>query len=250
MSPLTILVIEDDAAIRRGIVDAVRFAGYDTLEAATGNAGLALALSREYSLLLVDLVLPGPGGMEIVSSVRRDRPTVPIIVLTARGDEADRVAGLRGGADDYVVKPFGVKELLARIEAVLRRSPERPSDVGLVAFAGGLADLARMEVRLADGRRSELSPRETELLRYLASHGQRAVSRQELLAHVWRIDPRGVTTRTIDMHVARLREKLGDHPERPAIILTVRGKGYMFAAARLTDGIARPAASELANETN
>ena len=250
MSPLTILVIEDDAAIRRGIIDALRFAGYGTLEAATGNEGLDVALSREYALLLLDLVLPGRGGMEILSSVRRDRPTVPIIVLTARGDEADRVAGLRGGADDYVVKPFGVKELLARIEAVLRRSPERPSDVGLVTFTGGVADLARMEVRLADGRHSELSPREAELLRYLAKHGQRAISREELLAHVWRIDPRGVTTRTIDMHVARLREKLGDHPERPAIILTVRGKGYMFAAAPLTDGIARPAASQLANETN
>lgn len=249
MSPLTILVIEDDAAIRRGIVDALRFAGYDTLEAATGGDGLDLALSRDYSLLLLDLVLPGPGGMEILSSVRHDRPTVPIIVLTARGDEADRVAGLRGGADDYVVKPFGVKELLARIEAVLRRSPERPSDIGLLSFAGGVADLARMEVRLSDGRHSELSPREAELLRYLASHGQRAISREELLAHVWRIDPRGITTRTIDMHVARLREKLGDYPERPVVILTVRGKGYMFAGPRLTDRVAKPVETEMANET-
>jgi DNA-binding response OmpR family regulator len=174
-------------------------------------------------------VLPGTGGMEILASVRRDRPTVPVIVLTARGAEADRVAGLRGGADDYVVKPFGVEELLARIEAVLRRSPERPSDVGLVTFAGGVADLARMEVRLGDGRRIELSPREVELLRYLACNVHRAISRAELLTHVWRVNPRGITTRTIDMHVARLREKLGDHPDRPATILTVRGKGYMFA---------------------
>lgn len=247
--PPSILVIEDDAAIRRGIVDALRFAGYDTLEAATGNAGLELARSREYSLLLLDLVLPGPGGMEILSSVRRDRPTVPIIVLTARGDEADRVAGLRGGADDYVVKPFGVKELLARIEAVLRRSPERPNDVGLVTLASGVVDLARMEVRLRDGRRNELSLREADLLRYLVNNGQRAVTREELLAHVWGIDPRGVTTRTIDMHVARLREKLGDHPERPETILTVRGKGYMFAGPRLTDSISGPADTNMPNET-
>jgi DNA-binding response OmpR family regulator len=229
MSPPSILIIEDNAAIRRGIVDALRFAGYGTLEAATGQAGLEMALAREYALLLLDLVLPGTGGMEILASVRRDRPTVPVIVLTARGAEADRVAGLRGGADDYVVKPFGVQELLARIEAVLRRSPERPSDVGLVTFAGGVADLARMEVRFGDGRRIELSPREVELLRYLACNVHRAISRAELLTHVWRVNPRGITTRTIDMHVARLREKLGDHPDRPATILTVRGKGYMFA---------------------
>jgi DNA-binding response OmpR family regulator len=151
-----------------------------------------------------------------------------VIVLTARGEEADRVAGLRQGADDYVVKPFSVKELLARVEAVLRRSPQRPSDLREIEFEGGVADLARAEVRFADGGRSALSEREQELLRYLATNAGRAIAREELLAHVWRIDPRGITTRTIDMHVARLREKLRDDPERPTVILTVRGKGYMW----------------------
>lgn len=230
MSAPQVLTIEDDPAIRRGIVDALRFAGYGVLEAATGQAGLEMAVRREYDLLLLDLVLPGPDGLEILRAVRSTRPTLPVIVLTARGDEDDRVAGLRQGADDYVVKPFSVKELLARVEAVLRRTPGRPAELCQVSFAGGLADLARSEVRFADGGRVELSERETELIRYLAAHRGRTISRDELLAHVWRVDPRGITTRTIDMHVARLREKLRDDPERPALILTVRGRGYMLAA--------------------
>lgn len=224
-----ILTIEDDAAIRRGIGDALRFAGYEVIEAATGSAGLTMALGRDFDLLLLDLVLPDRGGLEVLREVRQSRPTLPVIVLTARGDEDDRVAGLRQGADDYVVKPFSVKELLARVEAVLRRSPERPGDVEQIEFLAGVADLRRSEVRFADGRRTELSQREAELLRYLAANGGRAIARDELLAHVWRVNPRGITTRTIDMHVARLREKLGEDPRSPAIILTVRGRGYMFA---------------------
>jgi DNA-binding response OmpR family regulator len=225
---LQILTVEDDPAIRRGIVDALSFAGYQVLEAASGTAGMQLAITRDYDLLLVDLVLPGPGGLDILREVRHTRPTLPVIILTARGEESDRVAGLRQGADDYVVKPFSVKELLARVEAVLRRSPQRPSDLLEIEFENGVADLARAEVRFADGGRSELSEREQELLRYLATNAGRAIAREELLAHVWRIDPRGITTRTIDMHVARLREKLRDDPERPTVILTVRGKGYMW----------------------
>ena len=224
-----VLAIEDDPAIRRGIVDALQFAGYQTLEAARGDTGLEVALSREFDLLLLDLVLPGRDGLEILREVRRLRPTLPIIILTARGEEADRVRGLNDGADDYVVKPFSVKELLARVEAVLRRSPERPSGLSRIKIPGGSIDLARHEVRFDDGQRAELSEREIDLVRYLASHGGRAIAREELLANVWRISPKGVTTRTIDMHVARLREKLRDDPGRPAVLLTVRGKGYMFA---------------------
>jgi DNA-binding response OmpR family regulator len=138
------------------------------------------------------------------------------------------VHGLRGGADDYVVKPFSVKELLARVEAVLRRCAERPSDVDVLDFAGGQIDFNRREIRYKNGKRAEFSEKEAELLRYLSSNGGRAVSREELLANVWRIAPQGVSTRTIDMHVTRLREKLHDDPENPRIILTVRGKGYMW----------------------
>ncbi len=225
----SILTVEDDPAIRRGIVDALKFAGYGVFEAARGDTGREMALARSYDLLLLDLVLPGGDGLEILRAVREIRPSQPIIVLTARGEEHDRVAGLRLGADDYVVKPFSVKELLARVEAVLRRSPERPEEISQIELAGAVVDLARSEVRFASGDRVDLSEKEAELLRYLAANGGRAISRDELLRRVWQIDPRGVSTRTIDMHVTRLREKLRDDPEQPHIVLTVRGKGYMIA---------------------
>jgi DNA-binding response OmpR family regulator len=229
MQTQSILTVEDDPAIRRGIVDALRFAGYGVFEAARGDVGKEMALARSYDLLLLDLVLPGGDGLEILRAVREVRPAQPIIVLTARGEEHDRVAGLRLGADDYVVKPFSVKELLARVEAVLRRSPERPREMSQINLPGAVIDLARSEVRFKDGDRAELSEKEAELLRYLAVNGGRAISRDELLRRVWQIDPRGVSTRTIDMHVTRLREKLRDDPEEPHIVLTVRGKGYMIA---------------------
>ena len=229
-----ILLIEDDAAIRRGVADALRFAGYHTLEAANFPDGLDTARTADTDLVLLDLVLPGAagqGGLDILKSVRTSRPTLPVIIMTARGEESERVQGLRLGADDYVVKPFGIKELLARVEAVLRRSPQRPVDVSIIPFSGGVADLARREVRFTDGQRAELSEKEMELLRYLATNPDRAISREELLSSVWRIDPRGAETRTVDMHVARLREKLRDDPTDPQIILTLRGKGYSFKKA-------------------
>src|SRR6478735_6753090 len=224
-----ILTVEDDAAIRRGIVDALSFAGYDVIEAANGNDGSTAAVSREYDLLLLDMVLPGKSGLEILREVRNARPTLPVIILSAQGEERDRVGGLKQGADDYVVKPFSVDELLARVEAVLRRSPARPTDVDELPIAGGCVDFARCEARFDDGGREELSERERELLRYFACHAGRAISRDELLSNVWQIDSRGVTTRTIDMHVARLREKLRDTNGEPRVVLTVRGKGYMLA---------------------
>ena len=223
-----VLTIEDDAAIRRGVVDALTFSGYAVHEAADGASGLDLAVRLAYDLLLLDLVLPGCEGHEILRQVRAVRPTVPVIILSARGEEAERVRGLRGGADDYVVKPFSVRELLARVEAVLRRSPQRPTDVASVPVAGGVADLLRREVRFDDGAREELSEREAELLRYLAMHPGRTLAREELLEHVWRITARGLPTRTVDMHIARLREKLRDNGPEPRLILTVHGKGYML----------------------
>ncbi len=229
MPTQTILTIEDDAAIRRGVVDALTFAGYQVIEAGDGDSGCQMALSREYDLLLLDLVLPGKLGLEILKQMRNARPTVPVIILSARGEENDRVTGLRLGADDYVVKPFSVNELLARVDAVLRRSPGRPSDVSTLQLADGEVDFDRCEVRFADGERIELSERERELLCYLARHAGRAVDRKELLANVWQIDARGVSTRTIDMHVARLREKLRDDADQPTVLVTVRGKGYMLA---------------------
>jgi DNA-binding response OmpR family regulator len=228
MTSKTVLVVEDDSPIRQGIVDALQFAGYVTLQAGDGTTGLSQAIRATFDLLMLDLILPGVSGFEILKQVREHRPTLPVIILTARGEEADRVNGLRLGADDYVVKPFSVRELLARVEAVLRRSAERPETVGKLEVPCGTIDLARREVRYGGGGRCELSDREVELLRYLASHPGRALSRDEILARVWRLDPKGNTTRTIDMHVANLREKLRDDPEKPEVLLTVRGKGYMF----------------------
>ena len=230
MSRPVVLTIEDDSAIRRGICDALRFAGYDPLEAADGLTGLKAAATASYDLLLLDLVLPGRSGLEILAEVRRIRPTQPVIILTALGQEDDRVAGLRLGSDDYISKPFSVKELLARIDAVLRRSPERPRELSQVRLPGLVADLARCEVQYEDGGPIELSDKEAELLRYLAGNSGRAISREELLQRVWQLNPRGLATRTIDMHITRLREKLRDDATDPQIILTVRGKGYMFAS--------------------
>jgi len=224
-----ILVVEDDAGIRQGIVDALGLSGFACEQAADGEAGLDLAITYDCELILLDLILPGADGLEILREVRATRPTLPVIILTARGEEGDRVAGLRLGADDYVVKPFSLAELLARVEAVLRRSAERPSDVRRVDIPAGVVDLQARKVRYDDGGECELTERECELLRYLSCNANRPVSRNEILSRVWRMDSAGIRTRTIDMTVARLRGKLRDDPERP-LLVTVRGKGYMFAA--------------------
>ena len=228
-----VLVIEDDHAIRQGIVDALQYAGYQTFEADRGDRGLEMAVEVDCDLILLDLVLPGGiRGLEILQRVRQTRPTMPVIVITAMGDETDRIRGLELGADDYVVKPFSVKELLARVQAVLRRSAERPTDLKTIQLPNGVADLERSEVQFDGDERRELSEKEVQLLRYLAQNPGRAISRQEILSNVWRINPRGLSTRTIDMHVTRLREKLRDDPASPQIILTVRGKGYMYGEAK------------------
>jgi DNA-binding response OmpR family regulator len=225
----TILVIEDDSAIRRGVTDALSFSGYEVLWAADAASGLRKAMEATYQLLLLDLVLPNGSGFDILEALRKQRPGQAVIVLSAKGEENDRVRGLRLGADDYVVKPFSVRELLARVEAVLRRAPERDAVNGQWSFEGGSVDFGKRQVRRDDGACEELSEREVELLRYLASNGGRAVARDELLRNVWRLDPRSIETRTIDMHIANLRAKLGDTGTAPRLLLTVRGKGYMLA---------------------
>ncbi|MEO1065656.1 MAG: response regulator transcription factor, partial [Actinomycetota bacterium] len=170
-------------------------------------------------------VFQGMTVIEILTEVRRLKPKLPVIILTARGQEGDRVRGLRLGADDYVVKPFSVRELLARVEAVLRRTGavgEGQSEATAIEIEGGRIDLARREVQFDDGETSELSERETELLTYLSRNAERAVGRDELLREVWRLDPDRYQTRTIDMHVARLREKLRDPKSAPKVLRTVR----------------------------
>lgn len=229
MSLGTLLVVEDDEAIRRGLVDAAKFAGYHVLEAGDGRAGLDIALGAEIDLVLLDILLPELDGLTVLREIRAMRSGLPVIMLTAKGEEQDRVRGLRLGADDYVIKPFSATELLARIEAVLRRSAERPAHVQEVVLAGCKVDFERREICFDSGERATLPQREAEVLAYLASNAGRAVSRDELLQRVWGVDPRGMNTRTVDMAVARLREQLRDDSGSPKMIVTVRAKGYMLA---------------------
>ncbi len=234
-APDLALIVEDDLAIRRGLVDALSGAGFATLEAGDGASGEALALQRPVRLVLLDLVLPRKDGLAVLRAIRAAKPALPVILITARGAEDDRVAGLRLGADDYVVKPFSIRELLARIDALLRRSPARAEAPAVRAIPGGTIDLGRNEIRFDDGSREELSDLEARLLSYLAAAEGRLVPRDELLVRVWEIDPRRIETRTVDMTVARLRKKLrdgtgsGEEAGEPRVLLTVRGRGYRLA---------------------
>jgi len=222
----TILVIEDDPAVRTGIVDTLEYGGYRTLEAADGHEGMKMALQANYRLLLLDIVMPGPSGFEILAALKKSRPGQAVIMLSARGEEQDRVKGLVGGADDYVVKPFSMKELLARVDAVMRRTHERPSPAACHEIHGALIDLNESRVLFPDGGSVDLSEKESSLLRYLIDATGRTVTRAEILRQVWNLDPERVETRTIDMHMAHLRSKLGDRIA--ACIITERGKGYRF----------------------
>jgi len=224
-----ILVIEDDAAIRRGVVDALRAAGYDPTEAGRADQGLQAALEQTFDLLLLDMVLPGGSGWDILTALEAARPELPIIVLTACGAENQRVEGLQRGADDYVVKPFSMRELLARVAAVLRRIPSRPSRS--IAFEGGVIDLDNLLVVLMDGQPLDLSEKEVEVLAFLASRAGQIVTREQLLAGVWGLNPKGLNTRTVDMQITRLREKLRDDAANPRILKTIWGRGYQFLAA-------------------
>jgi len=225
-----VLVIEDDRSIREGLADALAFQGHVALQADRGEVGLQKVRLGGCDLVILDLVLPGADGLSVLAQIRLARPVLPVIILTARGEEGDRVRGLRAGADDYVVKPFSIRELLARVDAVLRRSPERPRDVRRIEIPGAVVDLDLQEVRFEDGGSCVLAMREVELLRYLAANPGRIVSRDELLTNVWGVDPRVVETRTIDVHVARLRDKLRDRDSPPTLLITVRGKGYRLDA--------------------
>lgn len=225
MATATILVVEDDDAIRRGLVDALSFGGFEVIECATGGPGLTAALGADLDLILLDVVLPDVDGLTILQQVRKARPALPVILVTARGAEDDRVEGLRRGADDYVVKPFSARELLARVDAVLRRSPSRPVPVETIEFVGRTVELQNRRVLFADGSERDLSEKEAGILKHLATCSGRPVSRDELLQAVWGLDPRGITTRTVDMHIARLREKLDDD-KSTGLISTVRNHGY------------------------
>ncbi len=229
MPKARIVVVEDEPAIRRGVTDALRLTGYDVTEAADGNTGLYEAIGGGVDLVLLDLLLPKKDGLEVLAELRKSHPARPVIILTARGGEEDRVRGLKMGADDYVVKPFSAKELLARVEAVLRRTMKKIPVILSVKFGKACIDLHRREVKWSSAARTDLSETETAVLNYLLINRERAVTREELLGRVWGIGTAGLETRAVDMHVARLRAKLRDPSgtDHPEAIVTVRATGYM-----------------------
>ncbi len=227
--PQRILVVDDEPHI----VELVRYnlqqEGYEVLAAGDGETALSKSASERPDLIILDLMLPGVDGLEVCRRLRRES-AVPIIMLTARGGEVERVVGLDLGADDYVIKPFSPRELVARVRAVLRRHVRevapptaRPLCVGPLRLDAGTQD-----VMLA-GRRVDLTAREFELLRLFMRHPNRVFTRDFLLEHLWGHDFYG-STRTVDMHVSRLREKIEDDPGEPRFIVTVRGVGYKLRA--------------------
>jgi two-component system alkaline phosphatase synthesis response regulator PhoP len=220
-----ILVIDDEPEMVRGLTDNLRFEGYQTIAAAGGREGLALALREAPDLILLDVMMPELSGWDVCRELRRRGLDIPVIMLTARGEEVDRVLGLELGADDYVTKPFSLRELLARVRAVLRRPGPRQK---FEEFAFGEVRLhLRGRQAFRAGREVHLTRKEFDLLRYLVEHRNEVITRDRLLDEVWGYE-RFPTTRTVDAHVLRLRQKFEPDPEHPVYILTVHGQGYKF----------------------
>jgi two-component system alkaline phosphatase synthesis response regulator PhoP len=215
-----LLVVEDDPAMARALRDGFEYEGYAVRVAGDGDAGLRLAREAHVDLIVLDVMLPRMSGLEICKQLREARDGVPIILLTARSEESDKVEGLRLGADDYVTKPFGFDELVARVEAVLRRAPSRSAPT-ILCFGDVSVDFARLRATRA-GEPLDLSPRELAILACLTGRRGEAVTREQLLQEVWGYESLPVT-RTVDMHIAKLRRKIG-----PEYIVTVHGEGYRF----------------------
>ncbi len=220
----TILIVEDDAAMRRGLADNLEIEGYDVLSASTMRDGRVAAMKRNPDLIILDVMLPDGDGIELCKQLRAEGRTEPIIMVTAKGAEMNKVLALETGADDYVVKPFSLRELLARIHAQLRRSQNQEPLQGPVRV--GAAEVDFQSHRLTrDGRVLESTAKEIELLRYLIRHRGEVISRDALLAAVWGHQS-GIVTRTVDNFIVRLRKKLEPDPAHPQLLLTVHGRGY------------------------
>ena len=228
-----VLIVEDE----KNIVDILRFnlrkEGYDTQEAYDGEVGLALALQEAPDLILLDLMLPKMNGFEVCKRLRDQGRSTPVIIITAREAEKDKILGLDLGADDYITKPFSIRELMARVKANIRRAAMAPQTLA-PAPEGEALRFGRLVIQKGeatatkDGADLELTPREFELLAYLASHAGRVFSRQELMERVWNYEGYVGDVRAVDVAIRRLREKVEDDPAQPKYIITRRGAGYYF----------------------
>lgn len=222
-----ILIVEDEPAMQLGLKDNLEFEGYEVDVAGDGENGLEKIRSNPYQLVLLDIMLPKLSGLDVCRRVREEKNSVPIILLTAKGEEIDKVLGLELGADDYVTKPFSLRELLARIKAILRRSdaPAGTPASGSVRIGKISVDFARYRAEDESGE-IKLSQKEFGILQHLYTHRNESVSRYELLEEVWGYDDSQPTTRTVDNFILRLRQHVENDPKDPKIILTVHGSGY------------------------
>jgi DNA-binding response OmpR family regulator len=223
MSSKTLLIIEDEPAMVLGLTDALGFEGYRVVSASTGREGIALARSEKPDLVVLDLMLPDTNGYEVCAELRRWSRTVPILILSARSQESDKIRGLDAGADDYVTKPFSIGELVARVRAVLRRVG-RVTDVGeKIVIGAATVNIAGHTIE-RKGREEPLSFYEVELLKFLLERVGQAVSRDEILDKVWGVS--AINARAIDNFIVKLRKKVEPVPDKPQHILTVYGVGY------------------------
>jgi DNA-binding response OmpR family regulator len=221
-----ILVVEDEPAMVAGLRDNFEFEGYEVITAQDGIEGLQRALEESPDLVVLDVMMPRMSGLEVCKQLRSKRASLPIIMLTARGQEIDKVVGLELGADDYVTKPFSIRELLARVKSVLRRTAVVPKDKEQHSFSDVQVDLRRCRV-VRSGKALDISSKEFDLLKYFICHPGETLSRDRLLEDVWGYE-NYPTTRTVDTHLVRLRQKLEPDPEQPQYFLTVHGTGYRF----------------------
>jgi two-component system alkaline phosphatase synthesis response regulator PhoP len=223
-----ILIVEDEPNMVSGLRDNFEYEGYDVITAGDGLEGLQRALNDSPDLVVLDVMMPKMSGLDVCKQLKAKRQSLPIIMLTARGQEVDKVVGLELGADDYVTKPFSIRELLARIKAVLRRAQVVPKDQERYSFGDIEVNMRTCQV-LRGSKPLEFSAKEFELLKYFLCHPGETLSRDRLLEEVWGYD-RFPTTRTVDAHIVRLRQKLEPRPDDPRFILTVHGLGYKFVS--------------------
>jgi two-component system alkaline phosphatase synthesis response regulator PhoP len=221
-----ILIVEDEPNMVAGLRDNFEFEGYQVITAGDGVSGLERALRESPDLVILDVMMPRMSGLDVCKQLKTKRPSLPVIMLTARGQEVDKIVGLELGADDYVTKPFSIRELLARVKAVLRRAGMPPKQQERYNFGDVEVNVRSCQVS-RQGRMLEFSAKEFDLLKYFLAHPGETLSRDRLLEDVWGYE-HFPTTRTVDTHIVRLRQKIEPKPDEPRFILTVHGTGYKF----------------------